>query len=532
MAHTGIAYWIRVEFWSSVLLLSLCAPLGAQQPMDLASLRERFEIVRQDEREMVRIGLKDILAITLQRSTNLKAVSFGEDIALRRVEASRQRLHPTLTNEVEYGRGLSSSGSSTDTFLNLTRTDGTTLSSTLSQSTAIGLSYSLSYAELQTEKTGLTIAEAGDDPEVGDTGDPLSRSALTAAVSIPLIKDRGFELNNLPIRQKEVLLLDTRWQIRQQEQDILLQIATIYWDMVGLQESLKVSNEAVGLSGQLLADNKARLQAGVLAPSEVQVTETQLARERQSLLEVKLAIQRVEDQVRAALNLEDLPYGFIPQDVPRFRRLEFRFEALLPTVLENHPRYQRLKASLLANSYTLQTLRNEDATDLELDLSYTFNGYNTDYFGGTAGFAQSEMGGYTATLTWTLPLFDHDTGLNIQAASLERQQIEVFLQSLRSELSVQLQSLLRQIRLAEEVVNTARIARELAEKQQENEIERFRLGQSTSFQVSQTQQVAAQARRAEILALIGFEKNHLSLLTLGGDLYEHFQLQSTVDVSP
>ena len=87
--------------------------------------------------------------------------------------------------------------------------------------------------------------------------------------------------------------------------------------MVGLLETIEVKKKAVELSEKLLRDNQARLEAGVLNSTEVRTTETQLMRNRQSLLSSRLDALRIEDQVRAALNLKNLPVGLFPSDKPK-----------------------------------------------------------------------------------------------------------------------------------------------------------------------------------------------------------------------
>jgi hypothetical protein len=94
----------------------------------------------------------------------------------------------------------------------------------------------------------------------------------------------------------------------------------------------------------------------------------------------------------------------------------------------------------------------------------------------------------------------------------------------RALLSVQLQTALRNLKLAEEQVNTAREALRLAEVQHRNEMERFRLGRSTAFQVSQFQQQLLEARLAEIQARVGFERNDVQRLVLTNRLLEHYNL--------
>ena len=166
----------------------------------------------------------------------------------------------------------------------------------------------------------------------------------------------------------------------------------------------------------------------------------------------------------------------------------------------------------------------EDAADLDLDLFYVFNGYSGSTFGGTSGFSETDLAAYGATLTWTMPLFDHKSEELIQQRTLERSQIELRLADLRSNLSVQLQSVLRSMRLAQKEVETANISVDLAKELLQNEIERFRLGRSTSFQVAEFQQDAALARRQEIVARVNYEKAFLEMLVLTAGIHEFYGL--------
>jgi outer membrane protein TolC len=138
------------------------------------------------------------------------------------------------------------------------------------------------------------------------------------------------------------------------------------------------------------------------------------------------------------------------------------------------------------------------------------------------GFSYNADDSYGASLTWTIPLFDVSTRQKIRQRLLERKRLELDIANVKSGLNVRLQSVLRQIRLSTEEVETARISRKLAEEQLKNEIERFKVGGSTSFQVSQFQQNASEAKVREILAQVKFERNFLAMLVLTGDLFETY----------
>ena len=110
---------------------------------------------------------------------------------------------------------------------------------------------------------------------------------------------------------------------------------------------------------------------------------------------------------------------------------------------------------------------------------------------------------------------------------IQQEQILLNIDSRKSELDVSLQTILRDLELSEQAVSAAQAVVKLAEEQLQNEIDRFSLGQGTSFQVSQFQQQQSQAKAQEILARVRYEKAYLRLLTLTGQIYEEFNLNRT-----
>ena len=515
---------------TAALLLAGPAP-GSAQTGDgaLEELLGRLKVVQEGDRRVVEMTLKDLLALALTRSNAVKVARIGQQIAQSRLTAALKRNRPILTNKVERGRDISafSSTFSDGNFLRLGRSDDTVLSSELSKKTSSGITYGLTIEETRTSSSTLRIEEQGKSPEeIADTTSIVSSTALTGSVNIPLFQDAGSDINDIPVRREETGIARSRFEILADEQTILRTVATIYWNLVDILEQVQVEEESVHLSERLLQDNRARLRAGVISPADVKVSETQLARERQILLQFQLEGLRIEDQLRAALNLETLELGYRPVDQPALRQTEFDYKTLAEKMYRQNPELGILRTTLDSNRYDLAEARNEDDTNLDLDLFYVFNGYSDSRFGGASELGETEVAGYGAALTWTVPLFDRKAEEEIQQRILEGTQIELRISDLRSNLSVQLQSALRSMRLAEKEVETARISVDLANELMQNEIERFRLGRSTSFRVAEFQQDAAEARRLEILARVNYEKAFLDMLILSGDVHGFYDLPS------
>ena len=518
-----------------IILPLICLILGGTvQAQDQTSLSEEtaqllklVNLKTVDGREMAEVSLKLVLQLALERSLLLQASKLGNAAAQLSVIAAQERNKPSVTTSFGYAKILSLTASSSCSPSQLcgSSTNSMTFSSAYTQKTDSGLTYGLTYSEQTKKSTSLSLMEMGGEVTTGTTGDSLSSLSLTSSVSIPFFQDSGTEYNNIPVRLAEINVTRGQLNSQQAELSLLKQVASIYWDLVGILETVEVKKKAVNLSEKLLRDNQARLEAGLLSSTEVRVTETQLMRNRQSLLSSRLDALRIEDQVRAALNLKNLPVGLYPVDRPATNAaVTENVSALLEKIYANDTQIGLKQASLEQNRYQLEQELNKQKTNLDLNLYYVLNGYSKNSFGGIADFSKSDLHGMNVTLTWKVPLGDQATIENIQRKRLEQQQITLQIKDRKSQLDVSVQSLLRSLSLIEKEKMTAAAVSKLSKDQLRNEIKRFKLGKSTSYRISQNQQDVVESEQQEILIRIRQEKIRVELLALTGEFNEKYEL--------
>jgi len=518
-----------------IFLPLFCLILGGTvQAQDQTSLSEEtaqllklVNLKTVDGRELAEVSLKLVLQLALERSLLLQASKLGNAAAQLSVIAAQERNKPSVTTSFGYAKILSLTASSSCSPSQLcgSSTNSMTFSSAYTQKTDSGLTYGLTYSEQTKKSTSLSLMEMGGEVTTGTTGDSLSSLSLTSSVSIPFFQDSGTEYNNIPVRLAEINVTRGQLNSQQTELSLLKQVASIYWDLVGILETVEVKKKAVNLSEKLLRDNQARLEAGLLSSTEVRVTETQLMRNRQSLLSSRLDALRIEDQVRAALNLKNLPVGLYPVDRPATNAaVTENVSALLEKIYANDTQIGLKQASLEQNRYQLEQELNKQKTNLDLNLSYVLNGYSKNSFGGIADFSKSDLHGMNVTLTWKVPLGDQATIENIQRKRLEQQQITLQIKDRKSQLDVSVQSLLRSLSLIEKEKMTAAAVSKLSKDQLRNEIKRFKLGKSTSYRISQNQQDVVESEQQEILIRIRQEKIRVELLALTGEFNEKYEL--------
>ena len=248
-------------------------------------------------------------------------------------------------------------------------------------------------------------------------------------------------------------------------------------------------------------------------------------RNRYSLLSSRLDALRIEDQVRAALNLKNLPVGLFPSDKPKTQfAVPENVSVLLEKIYAKDSQIGLTQASLEQNSYQLEQELNKQKTNMDLSLSYILNGYSKGFFGSTADFSKSKLHGMSATLTWKVPLGDQATVENIQRKRLDQEKLTLQIKDRKSQLESSLHSLLRSLRLIEKEKLTVAAVSKLSKDQLHIEIERFKLGKSTSYRISQFQQDVVEAQQQEILVRIRQEKIRVELLALTGEFNEKYEL--------
>ena len=481
-----------VKIWILFLALSpnLLAETLSQE--EIQRLLKRVEVLQFDGRDMAQVPLKLILEVALERTLAFKSLALSEEAAQTQVIGTRERNHPTLQTSFGYSNSafLSSASGGSESSVN-------TISTTFSKKLDNGMSYGFTLSERNTQSTTL-VAEDWSSVESTTSSDPYSQSSLSANLKVPFFKDAGFEVNNLPVKLAEIGVERAYWNSRSSKLGLLQGIASIYWDLVSIYQSIELQKKSVTISQQLLRDNQARQRAGQLSPTEVLASETQLLRDEQTLYSLRQDALKVEDQVRAALNLPVLPVGLYPSDIPSMHSEDLKdSEKLLEEVYENDSQIALNRASLKQKSFEIQQLENNLNTNLH---------------------------GMSATLTWTLPLGDRKTQENLRQKNLESRQIQIQIEDRKSELQVGLQSIMRDFKVLEEDLSAAKALSQLSEKQLNNEIKKLKLGKSTSYQVSQFQQDLARSQQQEILRRVNFEKKFLELLVLSGEFYEYYQI--------
>jgi outer membrane protein TolC len=364
------------------------------------------------------------------------------------------------------------------------------------------------------------------------TINPTFQSTFTASLSQPLW--RNFRIDSTR---------NSLWTgiISRQIADVNLRASLVnteastrnaYWDLVYAVQNVEIQKNAVSLAEQFVKDNQAKVEIGTLAPLDVIQAQSNLASARQRQLAAEQTRQQNELTLKrlivgstqdplwtATLNPVDRPEP--PAQAP-----PIDLKAAIANALERRTDLEVSRQTLKQSDITLKYNKNQTLPDANLTASYGATGTGGNIYdrknvvGGVAPLLSE--GGYGDALSimrrfqvpsWNVQMqFSYPIGTSSADASYARAKVQ-YQQSLTQMKSAELrvatdvtQAVLNvQSNLLQ--VDTARAARELAQKQLEAEQSKFEVGMSTNYFVVQAQQALAAAQVSELQALLNYRKS-------------------------
>ena len=398
-------------------------------------------------------------------------------------------------------------------------------------------SFSTQLGLAQTLKTGANYSFAWNSARQTSTNlftnfDPLLSSNVAFNITQPLL--RNYKIDNL--RQT----LETSKKDREAA-DVQLQstivsttrnVKNAYWDLAYQIDNLKAQQQSLDLAKRLLADNEKRVQIGTMAPIDIVEAQSEVARNEETVIVAEAAIKQAEDRLRALILDPAMPdfwtLSIEPTESMPFAAQAVDVDGAVRRALANRTDVQLSKNTLARNEISIKYFRNQVLPDVSAQAAYRSNAVGgvflspvsltslgaprtvvaTHGFGSVLGdVLASNFPTWTVGLTMSYPLGTSQQETNLARARLQYSQEEAQLKNLEMQVTTQVRDAGRQVQTNQKRVDSARAARELAERRLEAEEKKFAAGIQISFFVFQAQRDLAQARTSEIRAIADYNKS-------------------------
>ena len=378
------------------------------------------------------------------------------------------------------------------------------------------------------------------------TFNPAFNTNFLAQYTQPLL--RGLSIDSTR-QQIEVTKLNrdiSDIQLKATITNTLSDVRDAYWNLVYAGQAVGVAQQSVSLAKQLVEQNQIQVQVGTMAPLDVAQAQSQLASAQLALVQAE-ATRRTDE-----LALKQLIVGgtadpiwnatINPTDRPEFKPEQIDLAAAIRKALSQRTDLQIAQKDLSSNDVTLKFLHNQVLPQADLVASYGAQGLGGTQFlrssigsSGTVlgtipgGYtdALSSMGGlnypsWTVGVTFSYPIGTSTADAAVALARLQMTQTQAQMRQIELQIATDVTNAVLQVESSVEAVQSARSAREYAQKELEAEQTKFDVGMSTNYLVVQAQRDLATAQNSELQATLNYR---MALVQL--DRAEQTTLQSS-----
>ena len=359
---------------------------------------------------------------------------------------------------------------------------------------------------------------------------PTFTSNFNASLVQPLLRDFLIDGTRQQLRVTALNRDISQIQLRGTIATTLANVRNTYWELVYSIDALEVARGSLTLAERLVADNRARVEVGTMAPLDVVQAEAEVATRRQAVAQAEATWRTTELALkRLIVNGTEDPLwraSLRPTDRPTFAPEALDVEGAVRKALGSRSDLEQARRTVEANDVTMRFLNNQRLPAVDLLANYGMQGLGgTQFIRQGNGLGSTVIGtvpgGYSnawRTLTgrdyptWTVQLnINYPIGASAADAQYARGRVQ------RNQSAAQLRAL--ELQVATEVTNAAlqvenslkryeaaAAARQLAQTRLEAEQSRFDVGLSTNFFVVQAQRDLQTAQNSELRSLLDYRR--------------------------
>jgi outer membrane protein len=362
---------------------------------------------------------------------------------------------------------------------------------------------------------------------------PFSHPNAYALIAQPLLRNAG-RANNT--RYIAIAKTNKRISSAVMEQQLISTIAgvdSLYTDLIGLQDEVKVQQQALTAAEQLLSNDRQQLDTGRLPPIEITRAESLVTSTRVLLEQAEALRDQQEVILRTLIDPRSLtgpiaqPPEIVATDLlsPPHAEVETPLPELVKQALDTRPDVRQARLQI-ANGVR-QVAGSANAAKPEIDIygSYETRGVvlpglletGGSTLTGNTGLDQVPTGGsrsstlYEAGIQFYLPVQNRVAKANliIDKSILRQQQLRET--QLESAVVAEVRNAMTALRAAESAAAGAVKARELQERLLSAAQESFQAGYGTSLGVIEQKTYLAQAQATEVVAKAAWSKAAVQL---------------------
>jgi outer membrane protein len=382
---------------------------------------------------------------------------------------------------------------------------------------------------------------------------PFTHPNATFLIAQPLLRGAGRENNTRYIAMAKTNKKISADILEQQMISTVSGVESLYYDLVSLQNSVKVQQKALDAANQLLSGNRDQLGVGRMPPIEVARAEALVAASQLALTQANSLREQQENVLRSVIDPQSLssPNTKLlevaateelssPPDTPLSPMAE-----LIQHAMEQRPDIRQAKLQISNGERAVAGSANARLPEIDLYGSFQSRGVISPSLvpvGGdlatgapildpipTGGVRASQI--LEAGIQFNVPVRNKVAEADLGTDRVQLQQERLRLMQMEAQAAAEVRNAVIALNAAKQAAQAAATARHLQEQLLSAEAEKFRAGFSTTFAVIEQQSYLTQAETTEIAAQLAWKKATVQLYRALGDTLRRQGIDRNPDVT-
>lgn len=371
----------------------------------------------------------------------------------------------------------------------------------------VNVQYNQSFPTGTQLQVGMTNNRTSSNFGVFNLYNPDVQSALSVIITQPLLRGFGILPNTRLIIEARRTIKVGFSQLEQQVMATTAQVSNDYWELVYARENVKVEEAALGVSQQLFDENSRRLQIGTLSSLDVLTAQSQLASDKQALVQAQSVQLQDETTLLNDITKDPLGPALMGAEIIPTTNIStpdtgesVQIADAVKEAWQKRPELKQASLNLENAGTDVKATRNELLPSVNLFGEYIASGLGgiqtvTSPGGAVTavfpGGAPQDLGRlfsgtystFEGGINFTLPIRNRAAQAdNAQALLTEREQKTQYRQQ-QNAIFVSVRNALIAMREDRASLAAAEEAKKLAVQTFQDEQEKYRLGASTSYNV-------------------------------------------------
>jgi len=457
------------------------------------------------EKGPIRVRLKDAILMTLENNRTLDVERLNPLIQRTFEQQEQAEFDPTfrtgLAADEERSRRINRSGSAT----------GTSLGGNL--------------ALEQFFPTGTTVTASGEADWLESSlyDDQFTTARLGLTVTQALLRGFGVGVNLATLRQARLDIAASEYELRGFSELLLNQLESAYWDYALAIRQIQIVEESLQVAEQQKKETEEMIAVGKKAESELVAVQSAIASRYQELIEARSTMEVSRLRLLRLLN----PPGsnLFKREVVLLSRPDLQkvvldnVDAHVAVALRLRPDLNQARLGILRDDLEVVKTKNGLLPKMDFFITLGKTGY-ADSFGGSVGDITGDGYDVMAGVQFEYPLKNREATARYRRSVLSRNQAEKALENLSQLIELEVRTAYIEVDRARQQISASTETRKLDEEQLRIETEKFRVGRSTNFLVSQAQRDLLVSQILEVRSVASYLKALAELFRLEGSLLE------------